>query len=33
MTPERHRRLCAALDRRQPDLSVILEGVHKPHNI
>ncbi len=33
MTPERHRRLSAALDRRQPDLSVIMEGVHKPHNI
>lgn len=33
MTPERYRRLRATLDRRQPDLSVIMDGVHKPHNI
>ncbi len=33
MTPERHARLRATLDRRQPDLSVIMDGVHKPHNI
>lgn len=33
MTPERYRRLRAVLDRRQPDLAVILDGVHKPHNI
>lgn len=33
MTPERYRRLCDALARRQPDLTVIMDGVHKPHNI
>lgn len=33
MTPERYRRLRASLDRRQPDLTVIMDGVHKPHNI
>lgn len=32
MTPERLRRLKAALDRRQPDLTVLLENVHKPQN-
>lgn len=33
MTPSRFHRLRAALDRRQPDLTVVLEGVHKPHNL
>jgi tRNA (guanosine-2'-O-)-methyltransferase len=33
MTPERYQKLCATLDRRQPDLTVITDGVHKPHNI
>lgn len=33
MTPERYRRIVAVLNRRQPDLTVILEGVHKPHNL
>lgn len=33
MTPERYRRICETLDRRQPDLTVIMDGVHKPHNI
>ncbi|HKJ09437.1 MAG TPA: tRNA (guanosine(18)-2'-O)-methyltransferase TrmH [Gammaproteobacteria bacterium] len=32
MTPERYRRISAVLDRRQPDLTVLLENVHKPHN-
>ncbi len=32
MTSERFRRLRAALDRRQPDLTVLLENVHKPQN-
>jgi tRNA (guanosine-2'-O-)-methyltransferase len=32
-TPRRFRRLRAVLDRRQPDLTVVLEGVHKPHNL
>lgn len=32
-TPRRFRRLKAVLDRRQPDLTVLLEGVHKPHNL
>lgn len=32
MTPRRFRRLRQVLDRRQPDLTVVLENVHKPHN-
>jgi tRNA (guanosine-2'-O-)-methyltransferase len=32
-TPRRFHRLRAVLDRRQPDLTVLLEGVHKPHNL
>jgi len=32
MTPERFARLQETLDRRQPDLTVVLENVHKPHN-
>lgn len=32
MTPERFQRIRAVLERRQPDLTVLLEGVHKPHN-
>ena len=32
MTPERFRRLRTTLDRRQPDLTVVMENVHKPHN-
>jgi len=32
MTPERFRRLRRVLARRQPDLTVLMEGVHKPHN-
>lgn len=32
MTPRRFGRLKQTLDRRQPDLTVLLEGVHKPHN-
>lgn len=33
MTPERFRRLRHVLQRRQPDLTVLMEGVHKPHNL
>lgn len=33
MTPERFRRLQDVLARRQPDLTVLMEGVHKPHNL
>ncbi len=33
MTPERLAKLRATLDRRQPDLSVLADYVHKPHNI
>ena len=33
MTPERYRRLRAALDLRQPDLTVLMDRVHKPHNL
>lgn len=32
ITRERFARLRRTLDRRQPDLTVLLEGVHKPHN-
>lgn len=33
MTPERKQRLEAVLDKRQPDLTVVLENVFDPHNI
>ena len=33
MTQERHSRIRAVLEKRQPDLTVLLEHVHKPHNI
>lgn len=33
MNPERFARLRAALLRRQPDLTVVMEGVHKLHNL
>ncbi len=33
MTPERFRTMKAALARRQPDLTVLADDVHKPHNI
>ncbi|RMH19201.1 MAG: tRNA (guanosine(18)-2'-O)-methyltransferase TrmH [Acidobacteria bacterium] len=33
MTPRRFRRLAAVLDRRQPDLTVLMDNVHKPHNL
>jgi tRNA (guanosine-2'-O-)-methyltransferase len=33
MTPERFAKLKAVLDRRQPDLTVLAEDVHKSHNI
>ncbi len=33
MTPERFEKLKAVLSRRQPDLTVLMEDVHKPHNI
>lgn len=33
MTPRRLKRLRQVLDRRQPDLTVFMEGVHKPHNL
>lgn len=32
MTPERFRRIVRVLERRQPDLTVVMENVHKPHN-
>jgi len=32
VNPERFRRIRAALDRRQPDLTVLMERVNKPHN-
>ena len=33
MTPRRFAQLAAALDRRQPDLTVLMDDVHKPHNL
>ena len=33
MTPERFSRLRAALARRQPDLTVLMDGVNKSHNV
>jgi tRNA (guanosine-2'-O-)-methyltransferase len=33
MTPERHQRINDMLDKRQPDLTVCMEGVHKTHNL
>ena len=33
MTPERYQRLCKTLDRRQPDLTLLTDEVHKPHNL
>lgn len=33
MTPERHQRILSTLDKRQPDLTVCMESVHKPHNL
>ena len=33
MSPERFAKLNAALDARQPDLTVFMENVHKPHNL
>lgn len=33
MTPRRFRRLRRVLSRRQPDLTVLMEVVHKPHNL
>jgi tRNA (guanosine-2'-O-)-methyltransferase len=33
VTPARFRQLNAALDRRQPDLTVLMDDVHKPHNL
>jgi len=32
VTPERFRRLKRVLSRRQVDLTVLMDGVHKPHN-
>lgn len=33
MTPERRQRLDGVLDRRQPDLTVLAENLHKPRNL
>ncbi len=33
MTPQRYARICHMLAIRQPDLTVCLEQVHKPHNV
>lgn len=33
MTPEREERFRTVLEKRQPDLTVVLENVHDPHNI
>ena len=33
MTTERYHRIVETLNRRQPDLTVVMEGVHKAHNL
>lgn len=33
MNPQRYARICEMLTTRQPDLTVCLEEVHKPHNV
>ncbi|HAC8647114.1 TPA_asm: tRNA (guanosine(18)-2'-O)-methyltransferase TrmH [Salmonella enterica] len=33
MNPKRYARICEMLARRQPDLTVCMEQVHKPHNV
>jgi tRNA (guanosine-2'-O-)-methyltransferase len=33
MTPERFNRLTSVLEKRQPDLTVVLENVFDPHNV
>lgn len=33
MTPERLQKIKDMLDKRQPDLTVLMEDVHKPHNL
>lgn len=33
MTPERYNRLTSVLNKRQPDLTVVLENVFDPHNV
>jgi rRNA methylases len=33
MNPQRYARICEMLARRQPDLTVCMEEVHKPHNV
>src|SRR6187455_913450 len=33
MTPERKQRLTSVLNKRQPDITVVLENVFDPHNI
>jgi tRNA (guanosine-2'-O-)-methyltransferase len=33
MTPERFEKLKTALDRRQPDLTVLMDNIHKDHNL
>lgn len=33
MIPRRHKRIKQVLNQRQPDLTVLMEDVHKPHNL
>ena len=33
MTPQRFNRLTSVLEKRQPDLTVVLENVFDPHNV
>lgn len=33
MTPERYKRLTSVLNKRQPDLTIVLENVFDPHNV
>ena len=33
MTMERYQKVLTMLDKRQPDLTILAEDVHKPHNL
>ena len=33
MTPERFQKIKNVLDKRQPDLTIVMDNVHKPHNL
>ena len=33
MTPDRFEKIKTILNKRQPDLTVVMDNIHKPHNI